>query len=233
MVLIMEMERINENTIRVMIENDDLKERGMTVMDLLGNHENIEKFFYSILDEVDTNHDFEDEQQVTFQILPNKNGLELFISKVDEDTDVEELFGKVIENHSKSTEDTVDEVPDNIKDALIGKDAGHTENAQQEQAKSDIVIKDVTLVLNNFESAISLAHEYQLENTISSLVSYNHKYYLNLAFPSVEMSLEKKRDIISMALEFGRVSPISFDVLREHGKIIFERTAIQRLNEIF
>lgn len=34
----MEMERINANTIRVMLGNDDLAQRGITVLDLLGNH---------------------------------------------------------------------------------------------------------------------------------------------------------------------------------------------------
>ena len=70
----MEMERINDNTIRVMIENNDLKERGISIMELLGNHDKIESFFYSILSEVDVDHDFSDDDQVTFQILPNKNG---------------------------------------------------------------------------------------------------------------------------------------------------------------
>ena len=54
----MEMERINANTIRVMLGNDDLAQRGITVLDLLGNHKQIESFFYSILDEVDKDHTF-------------------------------------------------------------------------------------------------------------------------------------------------------------------------------
>ena len=41
----MEMERINANTIRVMLGNDDLAQRGITVLDLLGNHKQIESFF--------------------------------------------------------------------------------------------------------------------------------------------------------------------------------------------
>lgn len=33
----MEMERINENTIRVLVDNDDLSARGITILDLLGD----------------------------------------------------------------------------------------------------------------------------------------------------------------------------------------------------
>ena len=55
----MEMERINENTIRVLIENEDLEERGITFLDLLGNHKQIEEFFHSILEEVDIDEQFQ------------------------------------------------------------------------------------------------------------------------------------------------------------------------------
>ena len=81
----MEMERINNNTIRVILGSEDLAERGVTVLDLLGNRKQIERFFYSILEEVDKDHTFVSNDAVTFQVMPNKNGLELLISKGDRD----------------------------------------------------------------------------------------------------------------------------------------------------
>ena len=77
----MDMERINDNTIRVSIGNEDLEERGITFLDLLGNQKQIESFFYSILEEVDVDEQFQETDSVTFQVLPNQDGLELFISK--------------------------------------------------------------------------------------------------------------------------------------------------------
>lgn len=77
----MEIEHINEDTIRVKIENSDLIERGVTFLDLLSNQKQIERFFYSILEEVDLDDEFKDSNAVTFQVMPKNNGLELFISK--------------------------------------------------------------------------------------------------------------------------------------------------------
>ncbi len=37
-----------KNTIRVLIGNEDLADRGITFLDLLGNHKDVENFFYSI-----------------------------------------------------------------------------------------------------------------------------------------------------------------------------------------
>jgi len=71
----MEMERINENTIRVLVDNDDLSARGITILDLLGDHQQIEDFFYSILKEVDTDHQFQNNDAVTFQVMPTNNGI--------------------------------------------------------------------------------------------------------------------------------------------------------------
>ena len=68
-------------TIRVIIKNEDLEARGITLLDLMGNKKDIERFFYSILEEVDEKAEFQDSDSVTFQVLPNRNGLELLISK--------------------------------------------------------------------------------------------------------------------------------------------------------
>src|SRR5699024_5498461 len=85
----MEIEHINDDTIRVRIENSDLEARGYTFLDLLGNQKQIETFFYSILEEVDIDEEFQESDAVTFQVMPSRNGLELFISK---NADVHENF---------------------------------------------------------------------------------------------------------------------------------------------
>ena len=43
----MEMERINEDTIKVLIMPEDLEERGINFLELISNHARIEQFFYS------------------------------------------------------------------------------------------------------------------------------------------------------------------------------------------
>ena len=58
-------------------------ERGISILDLIGNQHDVEDFFYSILDEVDTDHEFRDNGAVTFQLVPSGDGVELFITKVD------------------------------------------------------------------------------------------------------------------------------------------------------
>lgn len=79
----MEKEKINENTMRVILTKEDLAERDISIIDLIGNQKDVEEFFYGILDEVDTEHEFRNHGAVTFQLVPSGDGVELFITKVD------------------------------------------------------------------------------------------------------------------------------------------------------
>ena len=73
----MEMERINDDTFLLRIENQDLIDRGTSIPELLGNPGEIEGFFHSILEEMGVLNQFEDSDGLSFQIMPNADGLDL------------------------------------------------------------------------------------------------------------------------------------------------------------
>ena len=95
----MEMERINDDTILVRIENEDLQERGTSVPELLANPGEIEEFFHSILVEMDVIDQFEDSEGMSFQVMPNPEGIEYqrdAVSRVFETINVRKYFGNVV-----------------------------------------------------------------------------------------------------------------------------------------
>lgn len=226
----MEMERINENTIRVLIGNDDLTQRGITVLDLLGNHQQIESFFYSILEEVDTEHQFQDNDSVTFQVLPNRNGLELFISKngIDEE---------VIADQTDDEQDLqTDDISDFLKRQLEQTDAKHSDQRKsaigadelsdavnnQELEKSITVIK-----LSDFENMVQIARVLHLENAISNLYTYRDSYYLEIIFFVDQTTPETIKDELAVAYEYGDKATVTADVLNEHGKKVMDNSALE------
>lgn len=75
----MRMEKINSGTIKVTITNQELDERGIDLLSLLGDEDGIESFLYSILDEIDVDDEFKSTGAVSFQVVPNKSGLDMFI----------------------------------------------------------------------------------------------------------------------------------------------------------
>ncbi|GAW99342.1 adaptor protein MecA [Secundilactobacillus mixtipabuli] len=234
----MEMERINENTIRVLIGNDDLTQRGITVLDLLGNHKQIESFFYSILEEVDVDHQFQETDAVTFQVLPNRNGLELFISKGGADDDATETEDESDGQNVEMVNE--DEVPDFLKKQLMQTD-GDT-NQDKSTAKSDGKTSPVTktsplhttvLRLHSFDDMISIAEALKFSDATSNLYHYKNDYYLELVFRVNETSPESVKDELAVAYEYAEKTKITADVLDEHGKKIMAQSALQLTRRYF
>ncbi|GAB6092344.1 adaptor protein MecA [Furfurilactobacillus curtus] len=248
----MEMERINENTIRVLIGNDDLSARGITVLDLLGNHQQIEKFFYSILEEVDEDHQFQDNDAVTFQVLPNRNGLELFISKnvgddADDDFDDQgpELNGSV-DFDSAST----DQVSDFLRQQLQGRDdiddSRRTELSEDSHDQADdpddlkgmvdnpdVPTREVVLRLGDFEDLVAIAKVLRLEGGLSNLYKYRNQFYLELVFFTDQTSPETIKDDVAVALEYANKTTITGDVLAEHGEKVMDTSALELARHYF
>jgi adapter protein MecA 1/2 len=218
----MEIEHINDDTIRVKIENNDLEERGITFLDLLGNQKQIENFFYSILEEVDIDEEFQDSEAVTFQVMPNNNGLELFISKGAqfredflESLEAEGVIGAEGMNQMNQEKSTQE---DDVEEYM-----------QAQETKT----KEAVIVFNNIEQVILMAQDFYMESGASNLYKYKEQYYLHLVFFVEEMTHKTSDEEIAYALEFGEQSRISSDVLDEYADKIMETNALELVRHHF
>ncbi|VDG24488.1 adaptor protein MecA [Lactiplantibacillus mudanjiangensis] len=243
----MEMERINEDTIRVLIGNDDLNERGIRVLDLLGNHKQIESFFYSILEEVDVDHQFQDNDAVTFQVLPNRNGLELFISKNSEN--LQDTISKATQSamDNDDRDSSQDDVSEYLKRKLMQTDTDGTNQAQgvqHNQAKDtndldpyiedpDTPTKEFVLQFANFEDVIALAQIFRPDGLASNLYKYRDKYYLELVFFVDQSSAGGIQDDVAVALEYANKTKVTADVLLEHGEKVMSNAALETVRHYF
>lgn len=216
----MEMERINENTIRVLIENEDLADRGITFLDLLGNHKQIESFFYSILEEVDVEDQFQESDAITFQVLPNRDGLELFISKnltTDDAIDLTTIsenangFSEMLKKHMENQE-LMEEEEDEVEEYL--------ENP--EMPTSHFVVH-----LHQFEDLIQLANECYLQNAVTNLYSFQNQYFFEVIFLVNETTEEEMTNEKAQLLEYGEQTAVTPEILAEYGERIMERTALE------
>ncbi|MFA9353047.1 adaptor protein MecA [Pediococcus pentosaceus] len=240
----MEMERINDDTIRVTISSDDLNERGVTFLDLLDNHKEIESFFYSVLEEVDTDHQFASNDAVTFQVLPNRNGLELYISKNPTDG-MEEAIKSVSKDNAPSN-GKMDEVSDFLKRKLAETDS-NDKNNDDSSYTSDGNPADLNgyangvgstqksvIELEDFESLPSIAELIKTNSGIESvLYRYHDIYYLELTFFTSENSPETIKNDLAIAYEYGNSTIVSSEVLREHGEVVMDGAALELAKRYF
>lgn len=239
----MEMKKINENTIRVLLENEDLTERGITVLDLLGNHKEIEKFFYKILDEVDKDHEFRDTDAVTFQVMPNRNGLELLITKANKEGGKSGNTPEKNQNANQTLADATasdDTLSDYIKNHIFNNFEDEAQSNDRENAISDdgdgvsgyvddpnMDTNSIMVEFNSFEDFLSLANLLHDEHLVSNLYFYNKKYYLEIVMFSSEVDSTERKNISALAHEYGKAVDYSPEFLDERGKVVMENAALQ------
>ena len=214
----MEMEHINENLIKVFINANDLEERGISFLDLVSGQEHIERFFYSILEEVDIDQHFRDSEAVTFQVMPKQNGIELYISRNDFG-DVEgwssELTKHLMETHDEVTQ--------------------HKEQKQQAESKkieaetpNDDSIRPLIIKLNEINDVIGASQAiHNIENIDGDLYHYQENYFLDIQFGTSLLLPHQMTAIKFKALEYGETSKLSQAILQEHARLIRESDAIK------
>ncbi len=216
----MEVHRISENTIRVTMDADELKERGITMLDLLGNKSQIQHFFYQILSEVDTDHTFAKGDPVTFQVMPSSSGLELLISKVPD-----------------SDDDSSNNPNDQLRDLLKGLGAG-----EDDQRKTEIdddrekLVSDNRRVfkLDSIDLVAALADALKVDGLASSLYTYHHEYYLDLAYLDDNYVELKPEDTWVIANEYGTgMTEKQFKRIKKNAKCLIGQDALGNIREYF
>lgn len=207
----MEVEHVNENMIRVFLANHDLEERGVDVLDLLGNRKQIESFFYSILEEVDTDHKFSKDQAVTFQVMPNTKGLELLITRIPSEMDDKTTDFNLLDEDSakteveaKATEDTTDSVTSST-------------------AKQQVIL----VSFDQFEDFVDLSRNLVLEAGQSDLYQYQGRFYLKLTLFVDELRNLNVDDIQAIAAEYGNLETQAPETIAEFGQEVMSQTALE------
>ncbi len=219
----MEMERINDDTILVRIENEDLQERGTSVPELLANPGEIEEFFHSILVEMDVIDQFEDSEGMSFQVMPNPEGIELYVTKYVEKKDIEADSERFVRN-----------LVDTIQHSL-----GHRMGKPKKEKKIEAPVEkektleplDCTVFFDSFEDFVQLAKMYPYNVQKSSLYRYSNYYFLHV-YQDVFGGEDFTTDL-ALLREFGEFSRVSWEVVQEYGEVMIKDKAIETAKKYF
>lgn len=219
----LQVRRISKNTIRVTMDADELKERGITMLDLLGNKSQIQNFFYDILSEVDTDHTFAKNDPVTFQVMPSSTGLELLISKVpddpaDDDNSQQDQLRQLLEGLGQSADEEEDR-----------EQGRKTTIASEESTDNRRIFK-----IKNIDLVVGLADSLKAEGLASSLYVYRHNYYLDLAFLDHGLVELTPADAWVIANEFGTgMTEKQFRKIKPRAKCLIMQDALGNLRHYF
>lgn len=246
----MQVDHINENTIRVRINKDELARRGLKVLDLLGDKEKIQKFFYSILAEVDTDHTFGQGAPVTFQVMPNNGGLDLMITKVrpDEANNLRQMMGGFDadnnDNQNQAAQDAdarrsfFDLDPDDDLNTELDPEVEQRQEAAtgQDDINNEYwkFQKQHAYRFTELGNVIELADSLKVSDLASSLYYLRGQYYLNLAFLDENYAELKPADAWAIANEYGiKIDDEEMNTVKETGKCLLRQDALGHIRYYF
>lgn len=216
----MEIERINETTIKFYITYHDIERRGFDKEEIWYNRERGEELFFEMMNEVNDDDTFEMNGPLWVQVHALDKGLEVIVTR-----------GQINDGSVKL------EIPvgDDKEDSPVDQSIVDMLDQEFVQDKDNELVKDhslsVVVGFRDFEDLISLSHSFQ-EEINNSLHHFEDNYYI---FVTLDESFtdEQQDNLLSRMLEFGYESDITIHRMLEYGKTIIEDGALKVLREQF
>lgn len=215
----MEIERINETTIKFFITYSDIENRGFNKEEIWYNRDKGEELFFEMMNEVSDQDQFEMNGPLWVQVHALDKGLEVIVTRGQIND------GKV--NLEIPMEEDLDTDQDgNLADML---DRGYTDAKPKNVSRDKILT--VVFELDDLEDFIQFSKNFE-ENVLSTLYHYKDKYFFEVTVND-SFSEAEQDNIVSQALEFGNETDMSIHLLKEYGKVIAEDNAVQVFKDNF
>ncbi|HLQ84125.1 MAG TPA: adaptor protein MecA [Pseudogracilibacillus sp.] len=223
----MEIERINENTVKFYITYVDIENRGFEKEEIWYNRERSEQLFWQMMDEVNFKEDFSVEGPLWIQVQAMDKGLEIVVTKAKVSKDGEHF-----------------EFPKEGKSNLEMSISNKLENFIENEIIKDDVIEKSTLneldyvwgvfEFDDIEDMIDLSHALENvkeDNILTKLYGYENKYYLYIEMN--DQDIEYQDDLLSQISEYSEDSDITTHLLEEYGTVIFEDKVFTQIRSYF
>lgn len=228
----MEIERINENTVKFYVTYQDVEQRGFDREEIWYNRERSEQLFWEMMDEVNDQENFQADGPLWIQVQAMDKGLEVIVTKAQVSQDGQKL--ELPNEDGKAIDVPVDEKLESLLDDKFHSTEDQDDDDYEDDEEDSDEPLTFTLKFNDFEDIIQLSH-YVLspESMEQRLFHFVDRYYLYIQFTDENMSDEDQENVLSQLMEYGHESSITIHRLEEYGKTIFEDKALQSVKEYF
>lgn len=218
----MEIERINENTVKFYISYGDIEKRGFDREEIWYNRDRSEELFWEMMDEVHEEEDFTVEGPLWIQIQALEKGLEILVTRAHLSKDGHK-FDLPIDDPTNSVD---------VKIESMLEEHFQTNQAIDEQIAEDDTLEFV-LSFKDFEDVIALSKTNGIQGVVTKLYSFENIYYLYVEFPDGEFVEEEIDNKLSIILEYADESPVTIHRLEEYGKVIIPKDVFSTVSQYF
>lgn len=219
-----EIERINEHTVKFYISYVDIEERGFDREDIWYNREKGEELFWDMLEEIHDEDDFVPEGPLWIQIQALEKGLEITVTKAQISHDGQSLelpIGNDKDQKGLPINDRIQEFLDS--QFAMRHFANH----------KSIDLYEYVLVYNNIEDVLALSSRNDVPELESKLFAFENKYFMHIRFSKDDYDEESIEDTLAIFLEYGDESGYTLHRLEEYGKVVIDGDVFGTLRKYF
>ncbi|OCA87359.1 adaptor protein MecA [Pseudobacillus wudalianchiensis] len=218
----MEIERINDNTVKFYISYLDIEERGFDREEIWYNRERSEELFWDMMEEIHDEEDFTVDGPLWIQVQALDKGLEILVTQANLTKD-----GQRIELPLPGDKYRDFPVDDRLEELLDE----HFQAREDDEAKEPLL--EFMLTFKDFEDLIQLSKYTSLDELSTQLYAYNDKYYLFVEFPEEILDEEKVENTLSFLLEYTDESGVTIHRLQEYGTCVMESNVFETVRKYF
>ena len=211
----MDIERINENTLKLFITYSDIEDRGYSREEIWYNRAKGEELFWDVIGEVNTDEYFDLEGPIWIHINASESGLEVIVTRANISPDHQDF------DDASEPIDLTD-LSDLEQDLFDAVDEKAAENK----------LLDVRYSFKDIDELIPLAKRLQSYQLNTSLYKFEGKYYLNIDLTSIE-DVQVRKNIVSMVNEYLTRSKVTIYRLEEYGDVIMADHAFEQAIQYF
>jgi adapter protein MecA 1/2 len=222
-----DIERINEHTVKFYLSYIDIEKRGFNQDDLWYNRDKSEQLFWEILDDLTIQEEFMSEGPLWVQVQALEDGIEVVVTHAQVSKDGQKLELPV------GLEKVIDLPLDERMEALLDQHFGSLDEELMKVSTIEEEPYSFVFRFDDLEHIISLSHRLEVENIINSLHVFENRYYLYIEFDEKLHGEEQIDAVLSVISEYSQESNITIHRIEEYGKVIALDNALHVFRKSF
>ncbi|MCM3386538.1 adaptor protein MecA [Ureibacillus chungkukjangi] len=215
----MDIERVNENTIKLFITYRDIEDRGYSREEIWYNRNKGEELFWDMIGEINTEDYFDLDGPIWIHVNASEHGLEVIVTRANINSDGESnglLSG--FDEHRDAAHKNLD---DSIFDAFDDDDI------------NQLGLNNISLYkFKDIDEIIPVAKRVVSHGVHSSLYKYEKYYFLAVDFSNLEENQERQ-DIRAIINEYLAGSKMTIYRIQEYGETIMEQDCFETVLQYF
>lgn len=215
----MDIERINDHTIKLFITYRDIEDRGYSREEIWYNRSKGEELFWDVMNEVNTEDYFDLEGPIWIHINASEQGLEVIVTRAANGADTESVL-----NHFEESQE--------IASQLNEMEATLLETMENDEKEDSTSLVHARYKFKDIDELIPVAKRLIQYNLAASLYKMDNDYYVCVDLSSLE-DVYDRRNVLSILKEFLQPTKLTIHRIEEYGQAIMLEDCFEKVLHYF